>query len=323
MIASFIIICEKLENAQMPNSLTLGFFATLGYQINHISVLNRDFLEQDLVQILTDKNIIITPFDAEDCLQKIKLAVQNTLDLNSYQKRDFGYIAEDEGKVCFVINRGLGEDIYPALSCEALNGRIAVNNGKNYKLFGFDLAEIIEKAKGIANVFGANFSYNYDCGDILLHYDSATSENLEQVEQVLYQTFANRIYVEENLTLLNTLRELLSVQRRRLLILDYADCDFLKSGLCDCIKNGQIEFLERKEFKNLDKARKYLTDKNFDVLLIISKNANGLDLAFINENESQNLQIPFKNLQKYGTKGLFYHILYKILEKFKKNTWNF
>lgn len=101
----------------------------------------------------------------------------------------------------------------------------------------------------------------------------------------------------------------------------YAGCDFLKTGLDNFVSKGIVEFLEKREFKNLDKARQYIFDNKFDILMVVSRNSEGFVLAFIDEIKSKNVQISFKSFQKYGVKGLFYLILYNILEKFRKNTW--
>lgn len=304
----------------MPQDFNLGIFATMGYQINNIMLLSRDFLEQDLMEILGDKSFILAPFDDENCLQKIKSVISYSISPEKYQRYEFGYFAENQDKFCYIINKNLG-DIENAIY-RAKNTQFA-SNSRHYKLFCDNLSEIVGKVKGIANVFGINFAYYYDCGDILLHFDSNSNENLLQAEQVLYQTFGENIYIDKNISLASALQEILTVQNKRLLILDYANYDFLQDGLRECVKCGLVQFLIKKEFKNLDKARQYILGKKFDVLLVISAVGDMTNLAFINENESKNVQISYKNLQKYGEKGLFYNFLYTIIKKFKKNTWNF
>lgn len=323
MQASFILIYDDSLETKMPTNLVRGFFATLGYQINHINILDSDFLEQDLIELIEDKSVIITPFCDEECLQKIKNVLCEQICPEIYQKCEFGYMATNAEKTCFIINRELDENIYPALLKESMNARSVVQQGANYKLFGYDLENVVKIAQGISNIFGTNFAYNYDCGDMLLHFDDDNSQNQKNVEQALYNSFGDRIYVDDNISLLSALTDIMAVQKRRLLILDYAGCDFLKNGLVKLCEQGLVEFLEKREFKSLDKARQYILDKKFDLLAVISKINDNLVLALIDEIKSQNVQISLNNLQKYGTTGVLYRILYILMEKFRKTPWQF
>ena len=320
MKTSFIVICDDLNNVKMPITPVVGFFTILGYQIDNIKLFTIDFLEQEIINEMTSKSIIYVPFNNQDCLERVKSVLDAYLQTAIYTRKEFGYIAQNSDKTCFIINKELGDGLVDALYDEKSRGGLPVNKGLNFKLFiEGNFAEIINISECIADNFGTNFSYCYDCGDLLLHFDS-TSES-SQLEQKIYFAFGDKIYIGDSISLDEALQELMTVQRRRLLILDYAECDFLKTGFVNFISNGIVEFLEKREFKNLDKARQYISDKNFDILMVVSRNSEGYLLAFIDEIKSKNVQISFKSFQKYGVKGLFYLILYNILEKFRKNTW--
>lgn len=320
MKTSFIIICDDLNNVKMPITPVMGFFTCLGYQINNITLLCSDFLETELMAKFCDNNIIFAPFDDENCLTHIKSTIDKTAPLVTYSRKEFGYVASSSNKRNYILNKGLTTTILPMLKTElgdSLDNRFSCN----YKIFDLNYTQCISIANSIAQKLGVNFCYFYDCGDLLLHFDHTEENTISQIDQTIYQALGNKIYIDSNISLYNALEELMTVQRRRLLILDYAGCDFLKNGVESLIKSRNIEFLEKREFKNLDKARQYIFDNNFDILLVISRNSEGYVLAFIDEIKSKNVQISFKSFQKYGRNGAFYLFLYNILEKFRKNTW--
>ncbi len=321
MKTSFIVICDDLNNVKMPITPVVGFFAILGYQMDNIKLITTDFLEQQLTELMMDKSVIFVPFDNQECLARVKSVLDTYVQATVYTRREFGYIAQNSDKICFIINIGLGDGVVDALRSENDRGNLPANGGVNFKLFVEEgVSEIINISECLSDSVGADFTYNYDCGDMLLHFGCDSGES-SLIEQQVYSALGDKIYIDDSISIDEALLELMTVQRRRLLILDYAGCDFLKTGLDNFVSKGIVEFLEKREFKNLDKARQYIFDNKFDILMVVSRNSEGFVLAFIDEIKSKNVQISFKSFQKYGVKGLFYLILYNILEKFRKNTW--
>jgi len=316
---SFIVICDDLDNVKMPITQVVGFFATLGYQIDNINIIYRPVIKNCIYSILSDKCIILTPFDDEECLKCIKSAVDRIIAPREYQYHKFGYIAKGEDKICYIINQQLGNNIANLLKDSTSLFLDSTKKFLNIKAFSFECGEIISIANSIADNFHTNFSYDINNGDILLHFDSSVFANLEQVERNVYLALGDYIYIDRLISLPDALVELLTVQRKKLAILDKTEFQYFKSG-CQIFSNSKtIEILEHKN--KLDNKSKYkILGQGYGVLLIISQNDYGINLEFFDEFCDKNIQISFKSLQKYNRIGCFNMILYKILEKFKKST---
>ena len=320
MIANFLVICDDYNNIKMPITPVMGVFAIFGLNFDGVSVLDSSFDTTKLSQLVSKTTILTVSFGDEDALVKVKAAVDAAISPQNYTRTQYGYWAQAGGQSCYILNADFGQGIVDKLQASSEDFLQPDLESINIKLFSYDLQQILDTIARDVLVGNVNFAYHFDKGDILLHFDSTDTEILSNIEQKLYQHFGDKIYIESSSDLVDAILELLRVQRRRLLVQDYTPSRLFEGQLGEqgC---GQIEFLHNRDFKNLDKARDYIHSQNFDILTIITQNSEGLILAFIDETKCKNALLPFKSFQKYGQKGAFYLILYKIFEKFRKNTW--
>lgn len=320
MIANFLVICDDFNDIKIPVTPVMGVFAIWGYGFDGVRMVDSNISVTKLSKFISKTTVLAVSFSDEDALVKVKSAVDAVISPQSYARMPYGYFAKNETVACFILNIDFRAGLVDKIVKSESLSEIGTNSSKNIKLFSYDLPKILDTIEQELSVGNVNFAYHFDRGDILLHFDSPDNLILEQIEQKLYQHFGDNIYIDSPSSLVDALIELLNVQRRRLLVQDYTPSRLFESQMRER-GDGQIEFLHNRDFKSLDKAREYLRSQNFDILTIISQNAEGLILAFIDETKCKNALLPFKNFQKYGQNGAFYLILYKIFEKFRKNTW--
>lgn len=319
MKTAFVTICDDFDNIKMSMTPVIGFFTTLGYWIHSVEILGSEFSSQSLSARLEHASVVAISFEDEAGLNKIKSALESAIQPQKYIRCRFGYIAQGSQNTCFILNSDMGDGLESALLETSISEFVPTQPSLNFKIFSLDYARVLPLAS-LAST-GENFAIAYNSGDILVHFDSADRERLGVIERELYMTLGDAIYIEENAPLEYALGELLRVQQRRLLIQDYTCSASLKALFQPLEKQNVAAFLTERDFRNLTKARAYLEENKFDLLTIITQSPEGIILAFVDDTKCKNELLTFKSFQKYGHKGLNHLILYKIFEKFRKNTW--
>lgn len=315
-------INKDLNKVIMPITAVIGLFTSVGYRVGNATLLASAFDERAFAQNLPPNSILLTDFDDEDCLKRIRRTLDNALNAPKYRECGCGYYLSNNGKRCYIINAQRFVD-----NAAIRDEIIAISDLPqffNVKLFTSNLSSVLKIVEVLPDFDFFDFSYFYQDGDMLLTFAYPYADNniISKFKLNLYQAFGDCIYNDLPVSILDSLCEILSVRNQQILIIDNSRQNFIGDfahKLLDSSHNISLAF--DTTFRRENDKIKYLSKHNLSFACCIGESDFGLEIEYFDDFNCKKDYFDFKSIQKSDKNYFFQYFLYNILHKIKKSTW--
>lgn len=318
MLANLIIFSDYYLNTDDEVKFNLlRKFTGIGLQFASINLVNFEIEPQELLGLFKENTIIAAPFNNEEILQKIKLATDVYFD-GKYVKQDFGYVSTKGDRHCCIVDTTLN-NLDTAINYDNLKNIFNAENTFCVKIYGLSKNEVINAIKPLLNSEKYDYSYYSEFGDLLFCFINKATEqhSFENFKRDFYAKLGKYIYIDEPLTLKQSLAELLQIRKMHFTVLDNCTNGYLNSIFCEnsFFDSFYTKIEETNISPNLDLVS-ILSNFNLDFIISIANTEQGIRLSFVSEIGEQ--QTFFKgqlndyiSMQKFCN-FVFYEILKKI-----------
>ncbi len=317
MKINLLVLSQSLKEVKMPITQVIGLFTSLGYNVEHVNLLDYDFSLYSLQNLTKENLVVLAPFGEEECLEKIRAVFDDSYS-GDYCQIFGGYVVGNLAKFGVVFDNRIG-DFSSNEFRESLSEHIKPNGLVVFKLFTLNEDEVIGIAKGLGAAFGAEVAYSCLDGDMTLSFVSKNG-NVSAIDAQSYAQFGDMIYCEDILSLDEALQEILGLVKMGVKVYDNTASGVVGEVLgANPIAGISVSFdAVLPEFGLLQAM---LEAENLGLLLHVKDSTCGLELDFYNLTNAKREVFEVKNSGKIDKNVLKNYIFHNFLKKLRKNAW--
>ena len=312
MPSSLIIFNDYFLNIKDEiKFILLRKFTSIGLKFTNVNLVNFEIEPKDLLNLFQDNTIIVVPFDNEEVLQKVKTATDVYFD-NSYIKQDFGYVSIKGNKHCCIVDTTIS-NLDNAINYTNLKSIFNAENTFCVKLYGLSKNDVLNSIKPVLNSEKFDYTYYNEFDDLLFSFINTTNDKyiFENFKRDFYSLLGDYIYIDEPLSLMQSLTDLLQIRQ-----LNFSIIDNVTKGYLDQLFNKYCYpfFTSFNIAVNEDKI-KLLQENNLNFITLLNQTNNGIELIIIDEIEQHHFiyEKPLKD--DISMKKFCNFVVFKILKK--------
>ncbi len=326
MKANLLVFCDEGNNAFLEQLITFNIkpnFCLAMQEVNVVTFLPLNATIPEITKHLDTSTIVAVGFCEENCYRNIKIAVNNFYDSNII-KTPFGEFCRNGNRFCSIIDMSA-----PELTIDSAVLRVLYDTEQTFtlSLFGIDKYKLLNTLKNIDYINNYDFALNSTFGELKLTFEPVNEIGKQQKEaflRALYQQLRDYICSDEGESLVDCVRELISIRKQYFALYDLVTGGFVESRLKNIpeIQQHLVPLLDSDfEYLNsFDNSYNILKKYNLDFLIIMLGNFNNTRILVVDENHIKKYEYTVSKEKKYNEFYISNVILEKIFNKLRKNT---
>ena len=326
MKANLLVFCDEGNNDFLEQLITFSIkpnFCLAMQEVNVVTFLPLNATIPEITKHLDTSTIVAVGFCEENCYRNIKIAVNNFYDSNII-KTPFGEFCRNGNRFCSIIDMSA-----PELTIDSAVLRVLYDTEQTFTLsfFGIDKYKLLNTLKNIDYINNYDFALNSTFGELKLTFEPVNEIGKQQKEaflRALYQQLRDYICSDEGESLVDCVRELISIRKQYFALYDLVTGGFVESRLKNIpeIQQHLVPLLDSDfEYLNsLDTSYNILKKYNLDFLIIMLGNFNNTRILVVDENHIKKYEYTVSKEKKYNEFYISNVILEKIFNKLRKNT---